>query len=107
MTQARTTGTSRGISQIPPVPILDANVWLNVRPRVKLIPEPFATFQVLVDGMVVDTVNKLTGIAYRPLTTSSFTLTAGSHTITFQGTDLNGGDMRLRVLHTPPWTPRY
>jgi hypothetical protein len=50
------------------------------------------TFQVLVDGSVVATFNNLTGSAYSALTTSSFTVAAGTHTLTFQGTNLNGGD---------------
>jgi hypothetical protein len=50
------------------------------------------TFQVLVDGNVVSTFNSLVGTSYTTLTTSSFTVTAGSHNIAFQGTDLQGGD---------------
>ncbi len=50
------------------------------------------TFQVLVDGAVVGTFNTVTGTGYSQLTTSSFTVTDGSHTVTFQGTNLNGGD---------------
>jgi hypothetical protein len=50
------------------------------------------TFQVLLDGTVVATINSLTGITYTSLTTSSFTVAAGVHTLVFQGTDLNSGD---------------
>jgi hypothetical protein len=50
------------------------------------------TFQVLVDGKVVGTYNTLAGGGYTSLTTTSFTVTAGTHTVTFQGTNLNGGD---------------
>ena len=50
------------------------------------------TFQVLVDGAAVGTFNNLASTAYAQLTTSTFTVTAGVHTVTFQGTDLNGGD---------------
>jgi hypothetical protein len=50
------------------------------------------TLQVLVDGKVVGTFNNLSGTAYTTLTTSSFTVTAGTHTVTIQGTNLNGGD---------------
>ena len=55
------------------------------------------TFQVLVDGTVVGTFNTLTGTSYATLTTSSFTVTAGSHTIIFQGTNLNGGDNTVLI----------
>jgi hypothetical protein len=50
------------------------------------------TFQVLVDGKVVGAFNSLSGTDYQSLTTSSFTVTSGSHVVTIQGTDLNGGD---------------
>jgi Protein of unknown function (DUF642) len=50
------------------------------------------TFQVLVDGKVVGSFNSLTGTTYTTLTTSSFTVTAGTHVVTIQGTNLNGGD---------------
>ena len=50
------------------------------------------TFQVLVDGAVVGTFNNLSGTGYQTLTTGSFTVSAGNHTVTFQGTDLKGGD---------------
>ena len=50
------------------------------------------TFQVLVDGNVVGSFNSLTGTGYTALTTSTFTVAAGDHTISFQGTDAYGGD---------------
>jgi hypothetical protein len=50
------------------------------------------TLQVLVDGNVVGTFNNLTGTGYSTLTTSGFAVTAGSHVVTIQGTDVNGGD---------------
>lgn len=50
------------------------------------------TFQVLVDGVSVGGFNNFTSTSYAGLTTTSFNVTAGSHTITFQGTNLNGGD---------------
>jgi PQQ-like domain len=50
------------------------------------------TFQVLIDNTVIGSFNNLTGTSYSTLTTSSFTVTPGSHTLTFQGTDLAGGD---------------
>ena len=52
----------------------------------------FQTFEVLVDGNVVGTFNNLTGTSYQTLTTPSFMVGAGIHTIKFLGTDLNGGD---------------
>src|SRR5207247_6927052 len=55
------------------------------------------TLQVLVDGKVVGTFNSLSGSGYSTLTTSSFTVTAGKHTVTFQGTNLNGGDSTLFI----------
>ena len=48
-------------------------------------------FQVLVDGVVVGTFTP-TGTAYQGYTTAAFTVTAGSHTIKFQGLDSAGGD---------------
>jgi hypothetical protein len=50
------------------------------------------TLQVLIDNKVIGAFNNITGSAYTPQSTSSFTVTAGNHTITFQGTNLNGGD---------------
>jgi hypothetical protein len=48
-------------------------------------------FSVLVDGMVVGTFTP-SGTSYQSFTTASFTVTAGAHTITFQGLDRAGGD---------------
>ena len=48
-------------------------------------------FQVLVDGAVVGTF-KPTGTSYQKYTTSSFTVTAGAHTLAFRGLDSAGGD---------------
>jgi hypothetical protein len=48
-------------------------------------------FQVLVDGVVVDTFTP-SGTSYKTYTTSMFTVGAGSHTITFQALDSAGGD---------------
>jgi hypothetical protein len=48
-------------------------------------------FQVLVDGAVVDTFTP-SGTSYQTYTTSAFTVTAGTHTIKFQGLDSAGGD---------------
>ncbi len=55
------------------------------------------TFQVLVDGIAVGTFNNLASTSYTPLTTSNFTVTAGSHLLTFQGTDLQGGDNTVLI----------
>lgn len=49
-------------------------------------------FQVLVDGRVVGTFNPPAGGAYASDQTSSFTVPAGAHTITFKGLDSAGGD---------------
>ena len=48
-------------------------------------------FEVLVDGTVVGTFTP-TGTSYAVYTTVAFTVTAGAHTITFQGLDSVGGD---------------
>jgi hypothetical protein len=48
-------------------------------------------FNVLIDGTVVGTFTP-TGTSYQSYMTSSFTVTAGSHTIEFQGLDSAGGD---------------
>jgi subtilisin family serine protease len=48
-------------------------------------------FRVLVDGVVVDTFTP-SGTSYQSYSTSAFTVTAGSHTIAFQGLDSAGGD---------------
>jgi hypothetical protein len=63
--------------------------------------------QVLVDGTVVGTFNNLSSTAYTQLSTSSFTVTAGLHTVTFQGTNLHGGDNtvfidQVSVVQPPP-----
>jgi hypothetical protein len=50
------------------------------------------TVQVLVDNTVVGTYNTVSGANYTTLSTTSFTVGAGQHTVTFQGTNLNGGD---------------
>lgn len=55
------------------------------------------TFQVLVDGTLVGTFNNVTGSEYTQQSTSSFTVTAGNHTVTFVGTNLNGGDNTVLV----------
>jgi hypothetical protein len=49
------------------------------------------TFQVLVDGNVVDTFTPADA-NYTSYATSSFTVTAGAHTIAFLGTDPSGGN---------------
>jgi hypothetical protein len=51
----------------------------------------YQTFQVLIDGNVVGTINP-TDTNYSVYTTNSFTVTAGPHTITFVGTDPDGQD---------------
>jgi hypothetical protein len=48
-------------------------------------------FEVLVDGTVVGTFTP-TGTSYQIYGTASFSVTAGSHTITFKGLDSAGGD---------------
>jgi hypothetical protein len=48
-------------------------------------------FAVLVDGVVVGTFTP-SGTGYQAFTISAFTVSAGSHTITFQGLDSAGGD---------------
>ncbi|MBX7103146.1 MAG: hypothetical protein K1X57_03645 [Gemmataceae bacterium] len=50
------------------------------------------TFNILLDGQVLGVVNNLSGTGYSALTTTTFTATAGNHTITLVGTNLNGGD---------------
>jgi hypothetical protein len=49
------------------------------------------TFQVLVDGIVVDSFQPV-GTSYESYTTASFTVTAGSHKIEFLGTNSNSPD---------------
>ncbi len=48
-------------------------------------------FNVLVDGNVVSTVTP-SGTSYQSYSTAVFTVTAGTHTITFQGLNSSGGD---------------
>jgi hypothetical protein len=48
-------------------------------------------FDVLVDGALVGTFTPA-GTSYQALSTATFTLAAGSHTITFRGLDSAGGD---------------
>ena len=48
-------------------------------------------FSVPIDGNVVGTFTP-TGTTYQSYSTAAFTVTAGSHTITFQGLDSAGGD---------------
>jgi streptogramin lyase len=55
------------------------------------------TFQVLVDGTAVGTFNKLTGTAYALQTTGPITVAAGTHTVQFKGTNLNGGDCTVLI----------
>jgi len=55
------------------------------------------TFEVLVNNSIVGTYNGVTGINYTPLSTVAFSLPAGSHTITFRGTNLNGGDNTIFI----------
>jgi hypothetical protein len=55
-------------------------------------PSSAQSFQVLIDGVVVSTFNNVAGSSYRQLMTSSFSVGTGAHTITFQGTNLKGGD---------------
>ena len=48
-------------------------------------------FQVLIDGVPVGTFNP-SGTSYHSYSTVAFTVTAGAHTIVFQGLDTAGGD---------------
>jgi hypothetical protein len=48
-------------------------------------------FSVLIDGVVIGTFTPSSTL-YQSLVTASFTVTAGAHTITFQGLDSAGGD---------------
>jgi hypothetical protein len=66
------------------------------------------TFQVLIDGTPVGSF-KPAGTAYSTITTAGVTLTAGQHTIVFQGTNPNGGDntafvdqVQLNLITPPP-----
>ena len=49
------------------------------------------TFQVLVDGNVVGTFQPASA-DFQSYSTDAFSVTAGSHTVEFLGTDTNGGD---------------
>ena len=49
-------------------------------------------FEVLVDGAVVGTFTPSTSSSYLSYSTSSFAVTAGSHTVEFLGLDTGGGD---------------
>jgi hypothetical protein len=53
-------------------------------------------FQVLVDGVVVGTFTP-SGTSYQSLSTAVFNVTAGSHTITFQGLNSAGGNNTVFV----------
>src|SRR5262249_29672940 len=55
-------------------------------------PSNRQTFQVLVDNVVVGTFSSFTATTYVVLTTPSFSLADGIHTIKFLGTNTNGGD---------------
>jgi hypothetical protein len=46
------------------------------------------TFQVLLDGAVIGTFNAFTSTSFTALSTT-FTAAAGTHTLTFKGTNLN------------------
>ena len=48
-------------------------------------------FNVLIDGSVVGTFTP-SSTSYQTYSTAVFTVTAGAHTITFQGLDSAGGD---------------
>jgi len=54
------------------------------------------SFQVLVDGLLVGTFTP-SGATYTNYATAPFTVTAGSHVVTFQGVDPAGGD-RMALL---------
>ena len=54
----------------------------------------------LVDGMVVGTFTP-SGTSYQSYSTAAFTVTAGSHTIAFQGLDTAGGDNTAFVDRPP------
>jgi hypothetical protein len=55
------------------------------------------TFQVLVDGKIAGSYNTFTSASYTALATDSFALSAGAHTIAFDGTNLHGGDNTVFV----------
>src|SRR5262249_30539555 len=56
------------------------------------VPSSGQTFRVLVDGAIVGTFNNLTTAGYAALNTTTFTVSAGVHTVAFQATNLAGGD---------------
>jgi len=67
------------------------------------------TFQVLIDGQLGGNFNP-SSTSYTSLSTSTFTLSAGPHTILFRGTNLNGGDNtafidQVQLLFSPSPPP--
>ena len=80
-----------GVSQSAALPAGIYEVIFSAAQRAN-IQASAQTFQVLIDGTVVSSFNNFTGTIYATLSTASFTVGAGSHTLTFQGTDLAGGD---------------
>src|SRR5262249_14758299 len=71
------------------------------------------TYSVLFDGTVVGAFGGLTGTAYGLQVTGRFTAEAGMHTLTFRGTNLNGGEntifidqVALLALTPAPADPR-
>ena len=77
-----------GVSQTATFPAGTYTISLSAAPRAN--GGNNQTIQVLVDGNVVGTFGGLKGTAYTTLTTSNFTLTAGSHIVTIQGTSKTG-----------------
>ncbi len=62
------------------------------RGRLRRLPAVYQQdFEVLIDGVAVGIFTP-SGTSYKTYTTAPFTVTAGSHTITFQGLDSAGGD---------------
>jgi len=57
----------------------------------KGVNKSIQNFQVLIDGHVVGTFTP-SSFKYKPYSTNSFTVSAGSHVLSFQGLDSNGGD---------------
>ena len=84
------------ISQTVMLPAGTFNITFSAAQRAN-IQASFQTFQVLIDGNVVSSYNNLTGPSYTPLTTASFAVLHGSHTLAMQGTDLNGGDNTIFI----------
>jgi Protein of unknown function (DUF642) len=84
------------VSQSASLPAGTYAVTFNAAQRGN-VPQTAQTFQVLVDGNVVGTFNTLAGTAYTPLTTSTFKVSDGSHTLTFHSTNLNGGDSSVFI----------